>query len=99
MFEADAMQRAGMGRAVAARAEVWRGGAEPSRAEAAGRGPQAAGGGAGGVRRHPRSVFDHRRAGPAGRRAKVTGYYGSGGLHVARCFIVIDMHSVTHYTL
>ena len=53
---------AGVGRAVAAGAEVWRGGV-PGGAEACR--------GAGGLR-HPEAWFHHRRAGPAGAKKKNT---------------------------
>lgn len=63
VLEADALDVASIGRAVAAGAEVRRGGV-PGGAEAAGGGHQAADGGAGHLR--PESGFDHGGAGPAG---------------------------------
>lgn len=63
MLEADALNVASTGRAVAAGAEVWRG-SLPGGTEATGGGHQAAGRGA--RRLHPESGFYHRGARPAG---------------------------------
>lgn len=65
VLEADALNVASTGRAVAAGAEVWRG-SLPGGAEATGGGHQAACRGA--RRLHPESGFYHRGAGPAGER-------------------------------
>lgn len=65
VLEADALNVASIGRAVAAGAEVRRGGL-PGGTEATGGGHQAADGGAG--RLHPESCFYHRGARPAGER-------------------------------
>jgi len=61
--EADVLNVANVGRAVAAGAEVWCG-SVADRTEATSRGHQAADGGAGGLMLHPESGF-YRRAGPA----------------------------------
>lgn len=66
MLEADALDVASIGRAVAAGAEVRRG-SVPGRTEAAGGRHQAADRGAGSLMRHPESGFYHRGAGPARR--------------------------------
>lgn len=65
VLEADALNVASIGRAVAAGAEVWRGGL-PGGTEATGGRHQAADGRAG--RLHPVSSFYHRGARPAGER-------------------------------
>lgn len=64
VLEADALDVASIGRAVAAGAEVWRGGV-PGGTEATGRRHQAADRGPGSLMLHPESWFYHRRAGPA----------------------------------
>lgn len=74
VLEADALNVASTGRAVAAGAEVRRG-SLPGGTEATGGGHQAAGGGA--RRRHPESCLYHRGARPAAERTS-TGVIMSG---------------------
>lgn len=67
VLEADALDVANIGRAVAAGAEVWRG-SVPAGTEATSGGHHAADGGAGRLMLHPESWFYHSRARPTSQK-------------------------------